>query len=188
MERRLKDLSIRTLEADDDGERAEARLGFTRLFGEYKINERYVRGYGRNREEYETLATNLSTLVEIFVKLQDSFTQLIANLEMEKEFLMDNIRLQADSIRVKAVVHEAINEGNLAIRNISEKLALLYTQVEGFAGVHERINDGLGQFVESQKVLSSVAMQIDQVGALEAAPNIDSAIEYFYDKRLEEEE
>ncbi len=190
MAQKLKDLSIAYKDAEDPATQEQTKREFTRLFREYKINERYVKGYSNNGKEYAVLAKNLATLVTIFESLQESFTQLIANLEMEKKFLMDNIRLQADSILVKKVIHETMSEGNLAIKTITEKLALLYTQVDGFAGINERLNEGLGRFAEGQEVLSEAMANLDRVGAVPgmANPSIENAIEYFYNKRIEEED
>ncbi|MBI4615760.1 MAG: hypothetical protein HY720_19230 [Planctomycetes bacterium] len=188
LEKKLKDLAIQFKESDDEKTAEAAKREFTRIFREYKINERYVQGYNRNVKQYQALHKNLGSLVLVFDKLQEAFTQLIANLEMEKQFMMDNILLQRDLIQGTRFVHEAVSEGNLAIQSISQKLADLYNKVDVFAQVHERLNDGLANFADSQQVLAECVIQIDQVGALKAAPSIESAIDYFYNKPIDEED
>jgi hypothetical protein len=120
---------------------------------------------------------------KIFTDLKDKVVDLVANLESERDFLMDNMRLQMDSIRVKKVMHEGIFNGNRAIKNVSEKLAKLYVQVDAFTTVHRRINEGLNKFVSSQRVLLDVSHNIDKIGFTDHVPNLDAAIEEFYQKR-----
>jgi hypothetical protein len=68
--------------------------------------------------------------------------------------------------------------------------------VDAFTQVHDRINQGLGRFLETQDTLQKLSATIDEIGndgitgeggpltSSEAGGNgIDAAIEYFYKQR-----
>ncbi len=74
--------------------------------------------------------------------------------------------------------------GSQAVVQISQKLALVYTQVEAFSKVHEKINRDMAQFADSTRVLNSMVEQIEQA-PYQSAPTIDKAIDYFYNTRDE---
>jgi len=110
--------------------------------------------------------------------LNQAFDALIENLAAERKYLLDNIRLQADAIRVQSLVREGISDGSRAVVQITKKLALVYAQVEGFAKVHEKINRDMAKFSDSTKILGSLVQQIEQT-PFQAAPSLDKAMEYF---------
>jgi hypothetical protein len=170
----------RTIKMMDEGrEKEQVTREFSQIYRKYKINQRYQKGYERQEREYATLASNLQKLLKIFNNLQDSFSTLIKNLEQEKEFLLDNIHLQADSLKIKKIMMEGIHTGNRSIKNISKKLAQLYTQVDAFTQVNERVNKSLANFADSQEAILDVTNTIEQVGVLKAAPSIEKAIDFF---------
>lgn len=185
METMLKELSANYKEEKDPQLKDQYYREFRRVFRNYNLKVRYKEGVSRNQHEYETLGKNLEALVRMFQILQDAFETLIANLEAEKSYLTETIKLQADAIRVQQLVHEGISDGSRAVVEISQKLALLYTQVDAFAKVQEKINRDMTQFTDSTKILGSLVQQIEQA-PYQSAPTVDRAIEYFYTAGQEE--
>lgn len=160
---------------------------FRRTFNKFNINARYEQGLTRNKEDYAALAKNLRSLIKMFSILHQAFNGLIESLEAEKSYLLDNIRLQADAIRVQKLVHEGISDGSRAVVKVTKKLALLYAKVEGFSKVHEKINRDLAKFGDSSKILGSLVQQLE-TSPIQAAPTVDKAIDYFYSLGNKEEE
>jgi len=157
---------------------------FRRVFNKFNINQRYEQGLTRNKEDYATLAKNLRSLIKMFSILNMAFTNLVESLEAEKNYLLDNIRLQADAILVQKLVHEGISDGSRAVVKVTRKLALLYAKVEGFSKVHEKINRDLAKFGDSTKILGSLVKQLE-TSPMQAAPTVDKAIDYFYSLKEE---
>ncbi len=183
----LKELATRYMEADDPKLKDRHKRDFTRVYRRYKINRRYVDGYTRTKRSYKNLSKNLSALIRIFSSLQEAYSDLIDNLEAEKKFLMDNIRLQADSLQVQNLVRQGILQGNRAIKKITEKLAQMYLRVNTFAKVHDRINAGMTKFIDTQELLVDVTRKIEQE-PFGNAPSIEKAIEHFYKRHDQEED
>ncbi len=179
MRQQLKDLAHKYKETADAQQKEQYKQEFHRIFNKYNLNSRYEEGFTRNQKDYETLAQNLKSLVQMFQILHQAFAGLIDNLHAEKQYLIENIKLQADAIQVQKLVHEGISDGSRAVVNITKKLALLYAQVEGFAKVHEKINRDMAKFADSTKILSSLVNQIEKA-PFQSAPTIDKAIDYFY--------
>lgn len=181
LEKQLHDLAVKIKQTSDPELQEQYKKEFSRVYRNYNLNKRYMEGFARNQRDYETLAQNLKALIKVFGILNEAFENLINNLEAEKQYLIDNIRLQADAIRVQKLVHEGITDGSQAVVKISEKLALVYTQVEAFAKVQEKINRDMAKFADSTRVLNSMVQQIEQ-SPYQAAPTIDKAIDYFYNQ------
>ena len=178
LRKKLKELARKAKNADDPKEQSKAKNEFRRLFRDYNLNIRYKDGFARHRKEYQTLSKNLNGLTKIFGILKEAFASLIDNLSAEKKYLLDNIRLQADAIRVQKLVNEGISDGSRAVVKITKKLALVYAKVEGFAKVHEKINRDMAKFTDTTKILNSLVVEIDKT-PFKSAPSIDKAIEYF---------
>lgn len=179
--KQLKELATKYMETDDAKQKERFKRDFTRVYRSYKINSRYVEGYSRTKKAYGNLAGNMTALVKIFNTLHEAYGDLIDNLEAEKKFLMDNIRLQADSLEVQKLVREGILQGNTAIKSLTEKLAQLYLQVNTFAKVHDRINASMTKFIDTQEILVDVTRKIEQE-PFGASQSIEKAIEHFYKK------
>lgn len=177
----LNQIATQYMEADDPRAKEQFKRQFTRVYRRYKINKRYIDGYGRTRTSYGNLSKNLGALIKIFNNLQEAYSDLIDNLEAEKKFLMDNIRLQADSLQVQNLVRQGILQGNIAIKNITEKLARMYLQVNTFAKVHDRINAGMSKFIDTHELLVDVTRKIEQE-PFGASGAIEETIDKFYRK------
>lgn len=177
----LNELATAYMEAEDDVDKDRRKREFTRVYRRYKINKRYVEGYRRTRRSYANLSRNLTALIKIFSQLQEAYSDLIDNLEAEKKFLMDNIRLQADSLQVQNLVRNGILHGNIAIKQITEKLARMYLQVNTFAQVHDRINAGMSKFIDTHELLVDVTQKIESQ-PFGSNPSIEKAIDHFYRK------
>lgn len=180
LKKQLKVLAREYKREDDPRKKEKLKQEFRRIFNKYNLNTRYEQGMNRNKRDYETLSKNLKALVKMFSILNQAFSGLIENLSAEKKYLLDNIRLQADAIRVQKLVHEGISDGSRAVVKITKKLALLYAKVEGFAKVHEKINRDMAKFADSTKILGSLVKQVEKA-PFQSAPTIDKAIEYFAD-------
>lgn len=185
MDQELVRLAVQIREADDPQERAALQQQFTRQFRLFRLKARYLNGYERNLANYRRLTENLDLLTGVFGSLRDRFVDLIANLENERNYLIDSIRLQADSVRIKQLIAEGFTYGERSIRNVSERLVELYMRVDAFTQVHDRINMNLGSFVESQQTLLDISQRIDSIGTdgIATMPEIEDAIEFFANRR-----
>lgn len=160
---------------------------FRRVYNKFNINARYKQGLSRNQKDYESLTKNLGSLVKMFSMLHQSFSTLLENLEAEKHYLLDNIRLQADSLHVQRLVHEGITDGSRAVVKVTKKLATLYAQVEGFAKVHEKINRDMARFSDTSKILGAVVEELERA-PFQANQPLHDAIDYFAEQEEGEEE
>lgn len=178
LKRELKSISKRWKASNNPAEKEKYQQEFRKLYNKYNLNARYKDGRTRNQRDYEVLSKNLKGLIQVFSVLHDSFDTLIENLASEKQYLVDNIKLQADAIRVQKLVHEGISDGSRAVVKITEKLAVLYAQVDGFAKVHEKINQDMAKFSDTTKVLGALVQQVEQT-PFKNAPTIEKAMEMF---------
>jgi hypothetical protein len=194
-EQTLIELSVQIKEnpPEDPRELKKLKQRFAKEFRRYRLQSRYVNGYGRRYDSYQKLQVNMRNLAGMFVNLHEKFNELIENLENERTYLDDSIRLQADQLRIKQIIRDGILGSEQAIGNVAEKLADLYNKVDAFSQVHERINGDLNKFVESQEILMEVTKKIDAIGTTggglaNLAADMDRAIDAFYDHRNDPEE
>jgi hypothetical protein len=194
-EQNLVELSVQIKEnpPEDPRELKKLKAKFAKEFRRYRLQSRYVNGYERRYKSYQQLQGNMGNLAGMFVNLHEKFNELIENLENERTYLDDSIRLQADQLRIKQIIRDGILGSEQAIGNVAEKLADLYNKVDAFSQVHERINGDLNKFVQSQEVLMDVTRKIDAIGTTgggmaSLAADMDKAIDAFYKHRNEPED
>ncbi|BBM83591.1 hypothetical protein [Candidatus Uabimicrobium amorphum] len=180
-------LSKQIKSTTDPKEKEKLTRTFRRTYRKFNINARYKQGLSRNQENYESLTKNLGSLVKMFSILHQSFSSLIENLEAEKNYLLDNIRLQADSLHVQRLVHEGITDGSRAVVNVTKKLATLYAQVEGFAKVHEKINRDMARFSDTSRILSAVVDELERA-PFQANQPLNDAIDHFAEQEESDDE
>jgi archaellum component FlaC len=194
-ERKLKELATK-LKEDPPTDEDELRLlkrEFSRELRRYNLQGRYVRGYQSRFKSYQGLQKNMKRLAGMFVNLHDKFNEMIENLENERQYLNDSLRLQADTLRIKQIVREGFLGSEKAIANVADKLANLYNKVDAFSQVHERINSDLNTFVESQGALMDVTKRINAIGTkggplADLTGDLDKAIDLFYKQKDEPED
>jgi uncharacterized protein YoaH (UPF0181 family) len=196
IEQGLIAMAIKIKEARDPAEKKALESVFAKDYRRFRLKNRNIRGFEHNLQNYKVLVKNLQLLNQLFGQLQDKFVDLMQNLENEKAYLLDSIELQQDSVKIKKIMNEGFFSGERAIKNVTEKMAQLYHKVDAFTQVHDRINQGLGRFLETQDTLQKLSATIDEIGndgitgeggpltSSEAGGNgIDAAIEYFYKQR-----
>jgi hypothetical protein len=186
MEKDLIRLAVQIRESEDPEKAKRLKELFDKKYRRFRMKKRYVQDYKRILKNYQHLLKNLKILHEIFTKLQGKVVDLMENLESERKYLIDNIALQKDSTRIKLLIRQGIISGERAIKNVSEKLAKLYLQVNAFTEIHDRINQDLGSFVESQRLLLDVNKTIDQIGPSgfkDMEKGLEKVIDHFYERR-----
>jgi hypothetical protein len=195
IEQNLIAAAVKIKEAQDPAEKKALESEFARNYRKFRLKNRNIRGYEHNLENYRVLVKNVQMLTQVFGQLQDKFGDLIANLENEKSYLIDSIELQLDSVKIKKIMNEGFFSGERAIKNVTEKLAQLYLRVDAFTQVHDRINSGLGRFVETQDTLAKLSQSIDEIGnggitsdsvlpaSAPGAGTMEDAVEYFFKQR-----
>jgi hypothetical protein len=200
VEQSLIGLSVKIKDTQDPGEKKALENEFAKNYRRFRLKNRNIRGFEHNLQNYKVLLKNLEMLTALFGQLQDKFGDLMQNLENEKSYLLDSIELQQDSVKIKKIMNEGFFSGERAIKNVTEKLAQLYLRVDAFTQVHDKINQGLGRFAETQDTLAKLSASIDEIGndgitteggdALTShggggPARLDDAVEYFYKKRGE---
>lgn len=190
VEKRLTELAVRIKEnpPEDPNELRLLKREFAKEFRRYRLQMRYVNGYSRRYQSYQRLQQNLEKLAGLFMNLHEKFNELIDNLENERQFLQDSVRLQADTLRIKQIMRDGIIGSEQAIGNVADKLAELYGKVDAFAQVQDRISADLNRFVESQDALLDVTRRIDAIGQTggpigDIGADMEKAIEAFYGRR-----
>ncbi len=184
----LVELAVKIRESSDEEEIKRLKRKFASARRRFKLKERYFNGHKNLVQGYEKLASNLGDLADVYGDLQDHFVDLVENLQNEKDFLVDNMMIQADAAKIKQIIRDGFYYGNFAIKDVSEKLALLYNQVDAFTTVHNRINVDLSRFVDSQSVLADIDTKIAGIGSNGfdlVGDDLDSLIDEYYDKRNE---
>lgn len=191
-EDKLRELVTRFKEdpPEDPAELRKLRQEISRELRRYNLQGRYVKGYETRFKSYQALEKNMGKLANMFVNLHDKFNEMIDNLENERQYLHDSLRLQADTLRIKQIVRDGFLGSEKAIGNVADKLAKLYHKVDAFSQVHERINSDLHRFVESQSALVDVTKRIDAIGTTggplgELAGDLDKAIDLIYENKDE---
>jgi hypothetical protein len=195
IEQNLIAMAVKVKEAQDPQSKKALENEFAKSYRRFRLKNRNIRGYEHNLANYKVLFKNLQMLTSLFGQLQDKFADLMQNLESEKQYLMDSIEMQLDSVKIKKIMNEGFFSGERAIKNVTEKLAQLYLRVDAFTQVHDRINSGLGRFAETTDTLQKLSATIDEIGnggiTSEVVPasgpggpaSIDDAVEYFYKQR-----
>jgi DNA repair exonuclease SbcCD ATPase subunit len=187
-EQTLIGLAVQIKEAGDEAQRKQLKQAFAREYRRQRLKDRYVRGLERNLHNYQVLVQNLQMMTNLFTQLQDKFIALIENLENERQYLLDAIELQQDSVKIKKIMHDGILHGERSIKAVTEQLAKLYVQVDAFTQVHDKINMGLSGYGQTQDTLKGLSERIDQIVPLvsEGDPlGIEAALEHYFDKRSE---
>lgn len=188
MEKQLEELAVKVKHGSPE-EAKEAKREFSRIFHRYQIQKRYANGYGKNEESYRKLSEHLTSLNGHFGTLKDKFSVLVENLEAEKDFLQDNMALQEDSMKVRAMIQDGILDGHDAIGKVTEKMAVLFLKVNAFNSINERVNQTLDGFMDFQEHMVGLGEKLQQIGLPGTPESLDQAIDDFYNRRygLEEE-
>jgi len=189
-EQTLIGLSIKIKESANEADKKKAMNEFAREYRRFRLKNRHVRGLERNLHNYQVLVQNLQLLSNVFGQLQDKFVALIEHLDMEKDYLVEAIELQAESVKIKKIMSEGIMHGERSIKNVTERLALLYARVDAFTEVHDKLNMGLGGFLETQETLKDLSSKIDLIGegvttGAGEPETITDAVDRYYQKRGE---
>ncbi len=195
IEQSLIALAVKIKDTRDAAARKALESEFAKNYRRFRLKNRNIRGFEHNLQNYKVLVKNLQLLSQLFHQLQEKFQDLMQNLENEKMYLLDSIELQQDSVKIKKIMNEGFFSGERAIKNVTEKLAQLYVRVDAFTQVHDRINQGLGRFVEMQDSLAKLSATIDEIGndgitgdgagvlTGSGGSGLEDAIEYFYKQR-----
>lgn len=187
MEKELEELAVAAKSSTNEAETKAAKEKFARLYNRYKIQKRYVDGYGKNAEGYRKLSAQLTQLNDLFQQLKDRFGGLIENLENEKKFMIESMALQEDSMRVKVLVRDGVLSGQEALAKVTERMAMLFLKVDAFNKINEKVNSNLDTFMDFQNTLFGISDKLSKVGALGDPKSLDDAIEDFYKRRFGDE-
>lgn len=187
MEKQLEEMAASVKNASNTAEERDAKQKFSRLYHRYRLQKRYAEGYERTCEGYRKLAANLAQMNQLYGTLKDKFTTLVANLETERKFLLDNMSLQEDSMKVKNLVQDGVLSGRDAIGKITEKMAMMFLKVDAFNSISERVTTNMDTFNDFQTQLVGITEKLQQVGTVGDTKSLDEAIEQFYNKRFGEE-
>lgn len=187
MESELQELAAQVKHASNAAEEREARQKFNRLYQRYRLQKRYADGYARNHEGYKKLSEQLVQLNGLFGTLKDKFTTLIGGLETERMFLLDNMNLQEDSMKVKVLLRDGVISGREAIGKITEKMAALFLKVDAFNKITDRISTNMDTFNDFQAQMAGVSEKLQAVGILGDAKSMDDVIDAFYRRRFGDE-
>jgi len=188
MEEQLTELAAAAKHASTPEEEKEAKAKFSRLYHRFKLQKRYADGYGKNHEGYRKLSEQLTQLNGLFGTLKDKFTGLIENLETERKFLLDNMNLQEDSMKVKVLIRDGVLKGQESIGKITEKMALLFLKVDSFNRINERVGNNMDTFNDFQTQMLGITEKLQQIGAIGDPKSLDEAIDQFYNKRFGEDD
>ncbi|MBI2932073.1 MAG: hypothetical protein HYY16_10525 [Planctomycetes bacterium] len=188
METQLSDLAASVKHASSPEEERQARQKFSRLYHRWRLQKRYADGYGKNHEGYQKLSDSLVQLNGLFGTLRDKFVTLIENLETERQFLLDNMNLQEDSMKVKVLIQDGVISGQEAIGRITEKMALLFLKVDAFNKINDRIFSDMDPFNDFQQQMLGITDKLQAIGAAGDPASLDDAIDQFYRKRFGDED
>lgn len=184
MEKQLEDMSATVKQASTPEEEREAKQNFSRLYHKYRLQKRYADGYQKTCEGYKKLSAHLAQLNTLYATLKDKFMTLVANLETERKFLLDNMSLQEDSMKVKVLVRDGVVSGREAIGKITEKMALMFLKVDAFNSISERVTTNMDTFNDFQQQMVGITEKLQQVGTVGDPKSLDDAIDQFYRQRF----
>jgi hypothetical protein len=187
MEKSLEDMAATVKNASTPEEEREAKQKFSRLYHRYRLQKRYADGYQKTCEGYRKLSAHLAQLNQLYGTLKDKFMTLVANLETERKFLLDNMSLQEDSMKVKTLVRDGLVSGRDAIGKITEKMALMFLKVDAFNAISERVTTNMDNFNDFQQQMVGITEKLQQVGSVGDPKSLDDAIDQFYRQRFGEE-
>lgn len=184
MEKQLEDMAAAVKSASTPEEERDAKQRFSRLYNRYRLQKRYADGYTKTAEGYAKLSAHMAQLNTLYATLKDKFMTLVANLETERKFLLDNMSLQEDSMKVKVLVRDGVVSGRDAIGKITEKMALLFLKVDAFNSISERVTTNMDGFNDFQQQMVGITEKLQQVGAVGDPKSLEDAIDQFYRQRF----
>lgn len=184
MEKELEELAVTIKHASNKDEEQAARRKFAKLHHEYRLQVRYAQGYEKAAIAYGNLSEHLGTLDGHFLTLRDKFGILIDNLASEKKFLVDNMTLQEDNMKVRVLIQDGILSGNDAIGSVTEKMAVLFLKVDAFNKINDRITGTLDSFMDFQQTLIGIGEKLQKIGTDGTQKTMEGAIDDFYNRRF----
>ncbi|HLY11013.1 MAG TPA: hypothetical protein VKW04_17055 [Planctomycetota bacterium] len=184
MGRQLEDLAAAVKQASTPEEERDAKQKFSRLYNRFRLQKRYADGYEKTCEGYQKLSAHMAQLNTLYATLKDKFMMLVANLETERKFLLDNMSLQEDSMKVKVLVRDGVVSGRDAIGKITEKMALLFLKVDAFNSISERVTTNMDSFNDFQQQMVGITEKLQQVGTVGDPKSLEDAIDQFYNHRF----
>lgn len=188
LEKQLIDMSVKLKEdpPTDPDQKKQMERDFAKKLRAFQMRSRYANGYASRYQNYLMLKKNLEKLADLFVNLQEKFGDLIDNLQNEKTYLHDSIELQLDMLKIKQILRDGVFGGDKAIKNVSEKLADLYVKVDAFTTIHDRINQDLNKFIDTNVDLMKIGNDLDNIGKGswgDASKSLQDTIDEFYKKK-----
>jgi hypothetical protein len=187
MERQLEELATAVKQAANADEEREAKQRFSRVYNKYRLQKRYADGYDKTCQGYKNLSAHLTQLNTLYGTLKDKFMTLVGNLETERKFLLDNMSLQQDSMKVKVLVRDGVISGREAIGKITEKMALLFLKVDAFNTISERVTTNMDTFNDFQQQMVGITEKLQQVGTVGDPKSLEDAIDQFYSGKYRDE-
>jgi hypothetical protein len=184
MNRQLEEMAAAVKSASGPEEEREAKQKFSKLYHRYRLQKRYADGYEKTCEGYRKLSAHLAQLNTLYGTLKDKFTTLVANLETERKFLLDNMSLQEDSMKVKILVRDGVVSGRDAIGKITEKMAMMFLKVDSFNAISERVTTNMDTFNDFQQQMVGITEKLQQVGTVGDPKSLEDAIDQFYRQRF----
>lgn len=184
----MEEAAAKVKHATTPEEERLAKNEFSRVYTRYKLQKRYADGYARNAAGYRKLSTHLTQLNDLFLTLKDKFGGLVENLETEKKFLVENMSLQEDSMRVRVLIRNGIVNGEEAIGKVTEKMALLFLKVDAFNKINDRVNTGMDSFLDFQTSMLDIGEKLNKVGVAGGdSRTLDEIIDQIYSGTYEDE-
>jgi hypothetical protein len=184
MEKQLEEMAAAVKSASSPEEERDAKQKFSRVYHKYRLQKRYADGYAKTCDGYRKLSAHLAQLNTLYGALKDKFTTLVGNLETERRFLLDNMSLQEDSLKVKALVRDGVISGRDAIGKITERMATMFLKVDAFNAISERVTTNMDTFNDFQQQLVGITEKVQQVGTIGDPKSLEDAIDQFYRQRF----
>ena len=184
MERQLEEMAGAVKNASTPEEERDLKQKFSRVYHRYRLQKRYAEGYQKTCEGYRKLSAHLAQLRTLYGTLKDKFSTLVANLETERKYLLDNMSLQEDSMKVKQLVRDGVVSGRDAIGKITERMAMLFLKVDAFNAISERVTTNMDTFNDFQVQMVGITEKLQAVGTAADPKSLDEAIDAFYRQKF----
>jgi hypothetical protein len=155
------------IKSADPGKKAQIQAlkrSFGQKFRNYRIQQRYLRGYTNRLGGYSKLSQYVGRLGEVFQNLEGQFQVLVENLENERKYLRESMEMQAEGINMKKFMRANVAGSETALAKITANLDALYKRVEAFTQVHDRINSSLDNFGEGRDQWSDLMGRLNKLG------------------------
>lgn len=179
-----KKLSYLARKIKSNPENKALRSQFRKELRNLRFQERYLNGYRNNRKALESWSGSLDEMHKSVALVQARVADLLDSLDQEKEILASAIGLRDERVQVVSELSKGFVGKGAILRELTDKIKLLYEGLNKFSQVTEEMDVNLGSGSAVNRAVIDIADSIKKSGPVPLANDrqLNMEIDFYADR------